>query len=270
MRLFIDTNVCSKAASGIDVGTWFRVKRQRTERGLKYVVCPLVVVELLDALVASQDQFFDEHKRRFEVLRDDAVEYLRFPGDFAMNAVYGVSSAASRLGPSDFRQWVEIVCRAQNREELRQGNVPAYGSDLVTFGLDARMLQDFRETGLKGHKDRMQAIRGSSTDLSFAPRPWALAVMRSQGIVARDAADLDRFGEQLNAAYQYDKHVSELASNTTYRFDAKERSGDRIDSELLYYLSAPDIHIITGDRNLRERCRSSPQSARIWLISELA
>jgi predicted nucleic acid-binding protein len=269
MRYFCDTNVCSKAASATGLGAhWASVKAKFEQQGFSYVVCPLVVAELIEGLADSQPTYFDEHRHRFEVLRADAAEYLHFPGRFAMRAIYGVDNALTVLGPADFRQWVNTICRAGCFEQLRSGRVPAYASELVSSGIDFEKIRSFRRAGLESHYKRMEAIRQSKNDAD-APRDWASAILLSQGILPKDVADLDRFAQSLSAAYAYELYLVKLAAKTNHQFTSSKRSGDKTDSEICFYLSAPDMHVVTEDSDLCKRCAASPQAARIWLLSEL-
>jgi len=222
----------------------------------------------MEGLVLSRPEYFMEHRKRFEVLRLDATEYLHLPGRFAVRALYDVDTALVALGPADYKQWVDTICRAGSLEQLRSG-VPAYASNLVSTGLDIQKLLSFRQAGSGHHRSRMEAIRAAKT-CADAPHAWALSMLRSLGIIAKDKSDLDRFVEALSAAYAYELCLIKLAANTGYRFDAKERHGDRIDSEILFYLAAPDMHIVTDDENLRKRCADSPQAARVLLLKDLS
>jgi len=70
----------------------------------------------------------------------------------------------------------------------------------------------------------------------------------------------------LDAGYRYECSLWNEATAGQYKF-AKHKS-DCIDSQLLYYLCDPHIHLLVDDAQLIKRIADSPQSARVFPYTE--
>jgi len=73
----------------------------------------------------------------------------------------------------------------------------------------------------------------------------------------------------MDAAWQYELTRCDLAmaKNSTYKF--VKNASDWLDSQLLYYLADPMVHLITFDNRLKSRTKRSTQSNRILHFDDL-
>ena len=76
-----------------------------------------------------------------------------------------------------------------------------------------------------------------------------------------------KLASALDAAYEYEKHLCEIAKNGMFNFD--NHGGDWIDLQQLFYLADPNVYFLTEDKDIRQRCGSSLQSNRILLLKEI-
>jgi hypothetical protein len=89
------------------------------------------------------------------------------------------------------------------------------------------------------------------------------SILRGQGVIPQQG-DSDRLAEALDAAYHYELFL--LGTDASYDFAANKHRGDWIDSQMLYYLSDPDMYLLTNDAAVKSRCEPSPQAERIIVI----
>ena len=75
-----------------------------------------------------------------------------------------------------------------------------------------------------------------------------------------------QLGAALEAAYVYDQALVQLMKGG---YNAEKNRNDWIDSQQLFYLCDPRVHLITDDSKIRDRCKTSDQSERVILVSEL-
>ena len=68
----------------------------------------------------------------------------------------------------------------------------------------------------------------------------------------------------LDAAYHYQRALYRVMDK--YNFRAKRNRGDPNDYEILFYLSDPEMHIVTGDARFAKRIAASSQAPRIHVI----
>ena len=71
---------------------------------------------------------------------------------------------------------------------------------------------------------------------------------------------------QLDAAYEYDLALCNTVTKGSYNFD--KHDGDWMDWQQLFYLSDPDIFLLTDDQNLQRRVGKSNQKDRVVDLRE--
>jgi hypothetical protein len=265
---FVDTNLCSAVPGNALLETKWAEFRRRAERdGLDYVVCPLVLIELLLGLVTPEPDYFQSDLRRFFFLaghRDP--EMLPFPGAFVLKTVLNVSSPVARLGPADFQQWLDVTRRASTRDDLIGGAVELYRSELLTFGLDLEVVQKQHSKARQHFVEGMLRQRKRRTPVS-SRLVRARGFLRRQNIIPR-SDDIPNVADALDAALAYDDFMHNFALNTAYDFASPKHRGDFVDYQLLYYLSDRATYIVTGDSGLKNRVAASRDAERIIVLSE--
>jgi len=262
MPFFVDTNVCSKWESDTSVRqNWLAARKNLESRGQEYVSCPLVLVELLSRLVKPEPRYFSTDLKSFLFLSNDGgARFLTFPAKFVLKQVLQVDSPISPFDPADFKQWCAIITASPSREALTNGEVEM-GSPLLTYGVDFAKIKTQHEAGRKAFVERMAYLRQSY--VRPTPLQVARGILRGQNVIPQPA-DADKLACALDAAYQYEMFL--LNTDASYDFGAEKHRGDWIDSQLLYYLADPDMHIMTDDVRLKRRCESSHQANRIIVL----
>jgi hypothetical protein len=266
MPYFVDTNLCSKVLKDPSLQKqWGNAKRQFARDGHQYVICPLVLLELLKGLAKPEPEFFNSDLQRLSFLAGSGPrQFLELPGAFVLKTVLGSPSPVARFSSADFDQWLKVTLNADTRDALVQGRVALYQSRFMSFGLDLNSIKRMDDKGLQFHIDNWETRRANKT-----PPPtrnqWAAVLLYSQGIIFQPA-DLPKLATALDAAYQYDLAIYKVMPR--YNFRSDRNAGDRTDSELLFYLSDADMHIVTGDARFKNRVASSSQVSRIHLLSE--
>jgi hypothetical protein len=267
MRFIEDTNVISRAAKDAGYGALLQKERERLEAdGGRHAISPVVLIELLHGMAKSKSSLFQQNRERFKVLKyRGQSEFLRFPAAFALNSVLGIESPVTEVRPGDFRQWLEVVCAAQNREELLSGSVDLNGLSPMSYGFDFGLLARNRDERHRVHVERMKAVRHDGLE-SASPEVWVGELLKTHNFIRPKPEEISALCPRLEAAYLLDKELMRLSRDTDYKFDHKERSGDALDDELLFYLADSDLLLITGDRKLKTRICASSQASRVMLL----
>jgi hypothetical protein len=261
MPFFADTNVCGKWPSDPQIRKkWEEASARLENKGIHYVACPLVLIELLLGLVKPEPQHFSKDVRRFVFLAGPReTRFLPFPGAFVAKTVFGVNSPATRLGPSDFSQWLACVLAAGNRGDLANGSVEM-NSPQETYGIDFSIIERQQEAGKKAFTTVMNRHRRNNKARSA--ENIADGILQNIGLIPKDDSDRHRMMAALDAVIKYQTSLLKLSS----KYDYSKHDSDWVDSQMLYYLADPTMSIVTNDRNLRARCASSSQADRIIMI----
>ncbi len=266
MPYFVDTNLCSKVANDPSAQSlWTKATEQFARDAQKYVICPLVLLELLRGLAKPEPTFFKNDLQRLSFLAGDGTpEFLEFPGAFVLKTTLGLRSPVSRFSGADFAQWLQVTISAETREDLVHGRVELYASKLVSFGLDPNTIKRQDDEGLQSYIAGWEKKRADKTPPPTTDQ-WTAGFLYSLGIIYQPA-DLPQLSAALDAAYQYDLALYKVMPE--YNFRSDRNAGGRTDRELLFYLSDPEMHIVTGDARFKRRVGGSIQSRRIHLLSE--
>jgi hypothetical protein len=217
-----------------------------------------VLIELLRRLEKPEPAYFSADLKSFIFQSNNAAStFLTFPGEFVLQTVLDTHSAESRFHGGDFSQWVKIVLSAQSRDAIGFAEVEL-DSSLISYGLDFGKITDQHENGRLAFAKAMGSWR---TESVLPPREeHALDFLRSQGIVRCDG-DIEAVAD---AAHHYKIWLA--GQDKTYDYAAEQHRGDWVDSQLLYYLADPKMHILTNDRALKARCAASKQAERIIIL----
>lgn len=150
MAFLADTNICSKYGTDPVVGkNWQAARALLESQGHEYVVCPLVLIELLARLVKPEPLYFPKDLKSFQFLGANQDRFLPFPGDFVLKTVLGVDSPVTALHPSDFSEMLQCVVSATSREAISDGDVELPISTRLSYGLDFEKIRRPREDGNK-------------------------------------------------------------------------------------------------------------------------
>ncbi len=154
----------------------------------------------------------------------------------------------------------QCVIAANSREALSSGDVELPGSTLFSYGLDFDKIKIPQEEGKKHYATLMKSLRQAK----YIPtrEQFAKGVLANLQIIPVNG-DVERVADALDAAYHYQRF---LLSDVNPDYDYLEHASDWVDRQLLYYLAAPNMNIVTNDRNVKYRCRESKQSERVLVI----
>jgi hypothetical protein len=264
----LDTNVAEKlsfARYGFDIE---RIKAT-IKRDFRVVVSPQTLIELMNGVIGGKtDDHLSADQLRLCTLVGGACtpDILRFPGDFSLRTVLGLQSGVPKFNPADFRLWVRTILLAHSQYELLNGYVRIPHKGGRTFGLDKSAIANQQDEGKRTHQEWLQLAM--SRTCSFPSRDeWAKRI----GIgleVDLTEAQYAKLGKQLNAAYEYQRGTFETAAANP-QYNVTKHDGDWIDNQQLFYLSDPNIFVLTDEEGIRSKCSNSDQSSRILLLKEV-
>ena len=260
--IFGDTNICDKWESDTRVNqNWLDAKARLESQGEAYVSCPMVLIELLSRLIKPEPEYFSDDLQSFIFQSNNAQNsFLTFPGKFVLRTVLDTDSPISRFQGADFSQWAKLVLSAPSRQSIASAEVEL-GSSSISYGLDFDVIRDQHKEGRIKFAEQMAQWRASGA--IPARQEVARGFLRSQGIIPGDG-DTEAIADALDAAYHY--QIGLAGQDDSYDYTAQKHRGDWVDSQLLYYLADPSLHILTNDRGLKNRCARSKQAERIIIL----
>src|ERR1700683_5495874 len=184
MPFFVDTNLCSKIPSNPGLyAKWVETKTNLESCGQKYVISPLVLIELLSGLAKPEPEYFQSDLRRFKFLAGGGKsEFLSFPGAFVLQTVLNIPSPVAAFKPADFQQWLAVTCEAQSRADLVNADVELDRSALLTFGLNTDIVVRQHVGGKPALIDSMKRIRSRVTP-SASRNVRSAMFLRRQNII---------------------------------------------------------------------------------------
>ena len=116
-RIFFDTNIPSKLLADPYLPRLNDIRHQIEQR-YRVVFSPETFIELMDTLKGGDGSFFDFDKQRLRVTAGRGpVQFMRFPGEFALQRSLGIDRP-SAFGPNDFKRWYNLIQKATFRAEL--------------------------------------------------------------------------------------------------------------------------------------------------------
>jgi hypothetical protein len=260
-RIFFDTNIPSKLLAAPYLPHLSDI-RHEIELRYRIVFSPETFIELMDTLKGGDGSFFEGDRKRLSITGGRGqVQFMRFPGEFALKQSLGIERPAA-FGPADFKRWYKLIQRARDRSELFERGVPR-GRYVITF--DPSMIEVQQEAGKKTYREWLQkAVTGG---YAFPPpNRWASMFAKDLGyeITPEQAAKL---ADDLSAAYEFrNSDFNTAASNKTYRWE--KRDSDWVDGQQLIYLCDPTAHLLTDEVKIKTKCAASPQSKRVLILSE--
>ncbi len=238
---------------------------RRLTRRFELHISPNTFLELMDAIKGGDGTFFDAHKQRLRIMAGSGQpRFLPFPITFALKTILGFAAPLTELGTKEFKQALTITFRARTRDDLFTGNVKLPGGGSRRYGIDPELISNPMAIGEAQHVASLERLKAGM--IAFPPpEVWAAALAEDVGCVLTDV-QAQKMAEGLEAAYAYDLEIARLMRSG---YNATKNRNDWIDSQQLFYLSDPTMHLITDDSKIRDRCKTSDQSNRIILVSEL-
>jgi hypothetical protein len=254
-RLFFDTQICITVGKRlVDQRCWTRVWRYVKEN-FQYVISPLTLCELLRGVASGTDLYFDENREAIRVLIPSLAHprFLEFPAAFVLKTVLNCTQGAPSLGTEEFEKWVRVVLRASSKDQLECGDVRLGPGSTRRYGFDstlhvAQLLQGERE-----HIEQPDELRKGNLHVP-SQRAWAAGILARQGLNPRDE-HCRKVSHSLDAAFQFDMSLYDRAKTSNYNFE--KHATNWIDEQQLYYLSDPQMHIVTADGRLQQWIKRS-------------
>jgi hypothetical protein len=226
-----------------------------------YAIIPLVLTELILGIAGGDEEHFEENRRAVKILYPTHKKrFLWAPGLFVTQTVLGRRPTGDFLSPDTYRNEARTLMRAQSKRSLMMGRVQMPESRKYSHGMDFSVLRAQMEHGQRDHVSTLQQLRAGHLAVPSAP-DWAKGWMLTLGFEATPE-ECARVAGALDAAYRYECFLWNEAMHGQYDF-SKHKS-DWIDSQLLYYLADPTVHILVHDRKLKQRIAGSTQSDRVF------
>jgi hypothetical protein len=268
-KLVLDTNVCGKLLTSAYRADIEKIQ-DRINRNFRVVVSSQTFLELLDGIKGGDGRHFEADKAKLRLMAGNGKpNFLRFPGVFALSKAIGIvareNPSVSHLGPTHFANWLRVVLRAKTRQALVSDGVRLPDDrkrGLWTF--DPTTITRQQQEGKSQHLKLMEKVRDH---ISILPPPdvWAAGIARTLGQKI-DQQEATILADRLDAAYHYDRALCTTVTSGSYNF--QKHDGDWMDWQQLFYLSDPDIVLLTDDGHLRGRVGNSKQKNRVLDLRE--
>jgi hypothetical protein len=220
---------------------------------------------MMDGIKGGDGTFFDMDKRRLQIAACyGQARFLPFPITFALKTILGLGAPLTHLSPADLKQALTITLKAKSRDDLFTGNVKLSSRGNRRYGIDPALISEPMEIGERQHVRSFEGLK-TGTIIFPPPETWAMALAEDVGCkVSQEQAA--RLASRLESAYAYDQETARLMK---HGYNVQNNRNDWIDSQQLFYLCDPHMHLINGDTRIRDRCKTSAQSKRVLLVSEL-
>jgi hypothetical protein len=266
MRALIDSSVCVDVARGNLKPEDWRALRETIQRKFAYFVSPLTFIELVSGLGKGDEGYYQRNLEALKILLEPGERFLQFPNRFVLDRVLGIVKEHPGFEPTDFSTWATVLLNAATKKQLADGNVDLMDlSRDATFGFDFTKIIKPLEEGITNHVAIYEGIRNRKEPCPTRQQ-WADAFLVANGLPLTQT-NRQVMLERIDAAITLASHLCELARTTDYKFE--KHKGDWIDDQHLYYLADPEIHIITMDKPLKDRIKSSSQARRVLTPEEV-
>lgn len=262
-KFVFDVHIPDYVQSGkIDQAQWRSVLRFLSSRA-RYAVSSISLYELIAGIEGGDDAHFLKNRDRLKILCEPAGrEFLPLAADFVRRVVFKRPIRAQAFESGKLKRWVKVILNARSKGDLRAGNVlvdgQSYGSDI------APLVAHIRE-GKRRDVERFEKLQRGQLKAS-TPESWARQVLLRMDIPA-SVENLAALQSTIDAAWHYELFRYGMAKDPRCNFAKK--ASDWLDSQLLYYLADPQLHLVTFDARLRSRVRDSQQSNRVVLFEDL-
>ena len=263
--VFYDTQVVSYALAGRIMPTEWKLVSRYVSARCRYCVSLNTLAELVVGLARGDEAHFSENVNRIKFLCSGAnTLFLPLVGEFIRERAFHAKPLRPDYSPARIKLWPRIIIKARDRSELTSGLVSLHepGRSGVDYGFNLDMLVRQVQDGKNAHVQVLSRLR-DGTLLRPTQKQWALGVLCNLRIPITDA-NVARLSSALDAAYQYDSVLYDLALNNTYDFT--KHDSDWLDTQQLYYLADPNVLLVTLDTKLKARTNKSSQNGQVcWL-----
>ena len=217
----------------------------------------------MDTLKGGDGSFFRFDKERMKVAagKGTTVQFMRFPGEFALHRSLS-NDRPAQFGPNDFKRWYNLIQRAEFRDELFEHGVVRGKYESI---FDPNIIVTQQNEGKESYREWLQ--KAVSGGYSFPPpERWATTFAKDLGCdIAADQART--LAADLSAAYEFRNYdFNAAAANKSYRWDKKD--SDWVDGQQLIYLADSELYFVTEEAKIRTKCAASPQSSRVLILPE--
>lgn len=262
-KFMFDVHIPAYVQNGkISQAEWRCVLKFLSSRA-RYAVSSITLYELIAGIDGGDDAHFLENRDRLKILCEPAGrEFLPLAADFVRRVVFKRPIRAKAFQSGKLKRWVKVILNAPSKRDLLAGNVlvhrQTYGSDI------APLVADIRE-GKRRDVERLEKLQRGQLRASTR-ESWARQVLLRMDVPA-SIENLAALHSSMDAAWHYEAFRYGMAKDPRCNFAT--RASDWLDSQLLYYLADPQLHLVTFDARLRARVKDSTQSTRVVLFDDL-
>lgn len=264
-KVFLDTQFVIDAERGsISQSDWSVVSSYLANTA-RYCIFPLTIGELEYALANSQDEHFEQHKRRLRILLSpgeptevfDFIKYF-FAGQF------GVRIQRPAHLEDDFLATIDLILEAPTKGSLLSGFKRRDDQNQTARVRIDRLAKEHND-GLSNYVQFM-SFRKTSAGGKVSLEQWATFFTQFCD-ASGQSPDVNDVARRLSAAYEFEMSVNKLMKNPNFSV-AKNRS-DAIDGQQLFYLCDPDVVFVSKDSDFKNRTKRSTQTKQIKTFDEL-
>jgi len=264
-RVIMDSSVCISAVRGKITSREWEDLCTHLMRKCAYFVSPLTFIELIVGVGRGDDGHYHNNLEAISALLKPGDQFLKFPGHFVLDRVFGISREKRDFEPRDFTQWASILLNAASKKQVCEGEVDlAELSRTLTFGFDFATVMRSQLGGQTAHVrayERMRVSRRRRTS-----DDWVNSFFGNFGVELTDD-NRTKLRNAIDATLTFSSSLCDLALNSNYSFE--KHKNDWVDGQQLYYLADPELYVVTLDGPLKERIKSSSQAERVVSPSEL-
>ena len=264
-RVIMDSSVCISAVRGkITPKEWGNVCTHLT-RKCTYFVSPLTFIELIVGVGRGDDGYYHNNLEAISALLKPGNRFLKFPGHFVLDRVFGISREKADFEPRDFSQWASILLNAASKQQVCDGEVDlAELSRSLTFGFDFEKVLRSQLEGQTSHVRAYENMRVSRKRRTS--EDWINSFLRTFNVELTDDNRM-KLRNAIDGTLTFSSSLCDLALNSNYSFE--KHKNDWVDGQQLYYLADPELYVVTLDGPLKEKIKSSSQAERVVSPSEL-
>jgi len=262
-KVFFDTQIYINAANGqIRESDWDDASLYIRRVG-EYWTSPLTVGEILLSIARGEPDYFEAGKARLRRVYSAGSKYFDFARYFVAKTLGLPDKRPARL-EDDLGFVIQICLLAESKDELLEEGVPIpYLTRRVRIRL-GRFLDEIDRIQ-QNYVQRFTLLKGRGK-INLTPEEWARPILTLYGIEG-DRSAREAFLVALNAAYEFEMALFNLARNTNY--DLQKNVSDLVDAQQLCYLADPTVVFVTDDSDHKKRLRGSAQSGRILSFRQL-
>ena len=260
-----DSSVCIRRSRGKYPDADWREMWKFVVKKCDYAIIPLVFTELVLGVASGDEAHFGENRKAVKILYPtQRKQFLAPPGSFVAEKVLGRRPTGDFLNEQSCVEEARILMAANSKAELSSGRVQMPRNRKYLRGMDFGVLKSQMEHGQNDHIRTLEQLRAGSLAIPSAPE-WVTLWMASLGVkLTPDEAS--RVTCALDAAYRYEWFLWNEAK--LGRYDFSKHKSDWIDSQLLYYLADPNVHLVIDDSKFEHRISGSSQANRVHSYSD--